>query len=385
MRIGNTATATSAQDDVGGEQPDRRHDDQQHRARGERDRGEDRRRRRRCRRRRGRRGRRRAGGACHDIGWRTSRSTTPRLSDPATRHCVLPAHVRRTTTPHGAHHADADDQPDAGDHRADGDDALVEAGDDDVVDDPRGSPRSRRRCRGRRRRRRGRRRRTVEGAVRTSARDQPEPLAGALEALRGSVGDPTVHVFYQPLADAPVRAASVDSGRGPDRRRVARGARRLRAVPRLPRLQQGLRWRRPGGHGAVVRVARHALAARAGPLAASTEIGAGLLFAAGLLTPFAAAGMIGVMVVAGWSAHRRNGFFIFPRGGVGVRGVDRRRRLVRRHDRPRRAQPRSRHRARLDGAGRLDRRADRRRARGRRGSRPARHLLPPCAAGSPTQ
>ena len=37
--------------------------------------------------------------ACHDIGWRTRRSITPRLSVPATRHCVLPAHVRRTTTP----------------------------------------------------------------------------------------------------------------------------------------------------------------------------------------------------------------------------------------------------------------------------------------------
>ena len=49
-------------------------------------------------------------------------------------------------------------------------------------------------------------------------------------------------------------------------------------------------------------------------LAATTEIGAGLLFAAGLLTPFAAAGMIGVMVVAGWAAHRKNGFFIFRKG-----------------------------------------------------------------------
>lgn len=49
-------------------------------------------------------------------------------------------------------------------------------------------------------------------------------------------------------------------------------------------------------------------------LAASTEIGAGLLFAAGLLTPLAAAGMIGLMVVAGWAAHRHNGFFIFNKG-----------------------------------------------------------------------
>lgn len=47
---------------------------------------------------------------------------------------------------------------------------------------------------------------------------------------------------------------------------------------------------------------------------ASTEIGAGLLFAAGLLTPFAAAGMVGVMTVAGWVAHRKNGFFIIKEG-----------------------------------------------------------------------
>jgi putative oxidoreductase len=49
-------------------------------------------------------------------------------------------------------------------------------------------------------------------------------------------------------------------------------------------------------------------------VAATTEMGAGVLFAVGLLTPFAAAGMIGVMVVAGWSAHRHNGFFIFRKG-----------------------------------------------------------------------
>lgn len=51
--------------------------------------------------------------------------------------------------------------------------------------------------------------------------------------------------------------------------------------------------------------------------AASTEILGGLAFAAGLLTPFAAAGMIGVMGVASWVAHRKNGFFIFNPGGGG--------------------------------------------------------------------
>jgi putative oxidoreductase len=49
-------------------------------------------------------------------------------------------------------------------------------------------------------------------------------------------------------------------------------------------------------------------------LAAGTEIGAGLLFAAGLLTPFAAAGMIGLMAVATWVVHRRNGLFVFNQG-----------------------------------------------------------------------
>lgn len=49
-------------------------------------------------------------------------------------------------------------------------------------------------------------------------------------------------------------------------------------------------------------------------LAATTEIGAGLLVAIGLLTPLAAAGVIGVMVVATWAAHRTNGFFVFRPG-----------------------------------------------------------------------
>lgn len=49
-------------------------------------------------------------------------------------------------------------------------------------------------------------------------------------------------------------------------------------------------------------------------LAASTELGAGLLFAAGLLTPLAAAGMVGLMVVAAYTSHRQNGFFIVKNG-----------------------------------------------------------------------
>ena len=48
--------------------------------------------------------------------------------------------------------------------------------------------------------------------------------------------------------------------------------------------------------------------------AALTEIGAGLLFAVGLLTPLAAAGFVGLMVVAAWTSHRENGFFIVKNG-----------------------------------------------------------------------
>lgn len=54
-----------------------------------------------------------------------------------------------------------------------------------------------------------------------------------------------------------------------------------------------------------------ALHARA---AAGTEIGTGLLLALGLLTTFAAAGVIGVMVVAGWTVHRNNGFAMVKDG-----------------------------------------------------------------------
>lgn len=45
-----------------------------------------------------------------------------------------------------------------------------------------------------------------------------------------------------------------------------------------------------------------------------TEIGAGALLILGLLTPFAAAAVISVMLVAGLLAHRKNGFFVFKDG-----------------------------------------------------------------------
>lgn len=49
-------------------------------------------------------------------------------------------------------------------------------------------------------------------------------------------------------------------------------------------------------------------------LAAITEIAAGLAFAAGLLTPFASAAFVALMLVAAWTVHRRKGFFIVGGG-----------------------------------------------------------------------
>jgi putative oxidoreductase len=49
-------------------------------------------------------------------------------------------------------------------------------------------------------------------------------------------------------------------------------------------------------------------------LSVLTEIGAGVLLAAGLLTPFACAAVVSVMLVAGLLAHRTNGFFVFKDG-----------------------------------------------------------------------
>ena len=49
-------------------------------------------------------------------------------------------------------------------------------------------------------------------------------------------------------------------------------------------------------------------------MSAVTEIGAGSLLVAGLLTPLAAAAVIATMTVAAGSIHRFNGFFIFRKG-----------------------------------------------------------------------
>lgn len=49
-------------------------------------------------------------------------------------------------------------------------------------------------------------------------------------------------------------------------------------------------------------------------MASVTEVGAGALVVAGLLTPVACAGVVGVMLVAWITNHRGNGFFIFRPG-----------------------------------------------------------------------
>ena len=49
-------------------------------------------------------------------------------------------------------------------------------------------------------------------------------------------------------------------------------------------------------------------------LASLTELGAGAMLVAGLLTPFAAAGVVAVMFVALVTNHLKNGFFIFRPG-----------------------------------------------------------------------
>jgi putative oxidoreductase len=49
-------------------------------------------------------------------------------------------------------------------------------------------------------------------------------------------------------------------------------------------------------------------------VASLTEIGAGVLLVVGLATPLAGAGVVGVMLVAWITNHRKNGFFIFRPG-----------------------------------------------------------------------
>ncbi len=49
-------------------------------------------------------------------------------------------------------------------------------------------------------------------------------------------------------------------------------------------------------------------------VAATTETAAGFGLAAGLLTPIPAGGFVSLMLVAAWTVHRHNGFFIVKEG-----------------------------------------------------------------------
>jgi putative oxidoreductase len=49
-------------------------------------------------------------------------------------------------------------------------------------------------------------------------------------------------------------------------------------------------------------------------VAATTEMSAGIGLAVGLLTPIPAAGFVALMLVAAWTVHRPNGFFIVKEG-----------------------------------------------------------------------
>lgn len=49
-------------------------------------------------------------------------------------------------------------------------------------------------------------------------------------------------------------------------------------------------------------------------VAATTEMAAGIGLAVGLLTPIPAAGFVALMLVAAWTVHRANGFFIVKEG-----------------------------------------------------------------------
>lgn len=56
----------------------------------------------------------------------------------------------------------------------------------------------------------------------------------------------------------------------------------------------------------------------------ATELGVGVLLIAGLLTGFAAAGVVGIMAVAFWTVHREAGYFItaFMKEGIDVEGYE---------------------------------------------------------------
>ena len=187
--------------------------------------------------------------SCHDSGWRTRRSTTPCPSVPATRHCVVPAHVRRITTPVArsrpmpmisptpAATVPAATEPSSNrgtitwsvTHCTAMLEATVQkaniggAADGDEERPP------------------------VQGHHRPQ---HPDALACAVEPPRRVPPEPrNVSTGWRPgterrsVESGGGEGLSVGFGRGPGRSRAARPAGRVRGVPRPPRLQQGVgRW-----------------------------------------------------------------------------------------------------------------------------------------------
>ena len=92
----------------------------------------------------------------------------------------------------------------------------------------------------------------------------------------------------------------------------------LRAVLGITMLAHG--WNHAFGGGKLPGTARwfESIGIRPGRVhalfATVTELGAGMLLVLGLLTPLAAAGVVGTMVVALVANHAKNGFFIFRPG-----------------------------------------------------------------------
>ncbi|GAA5052072.1 DoxX family protein [Nocardia callitridis] len=92
----------------------------------------------------------------------------------------------------------------------------------------------------------------------------------------------------------------------------------IRVVVGATMLAHGVNHWRGGGKIAGTGRWFASLGLRNGPLQAwlsvLTEIAAGVLLILGLLTPFACAAIISVMLVAGVLAHRGNGFFVMNEG-----------------------------------------------------------------------
>ena len=92
----------------------------------------------------------------------------------------------------------------------------------------------------------------------------------------------------------------------------------LRAVLGITMLAHG--WNHAFGGGKIAGTTRWFASIGMRPawvhayVATLTEIGAGVLLLLGLLTPLAAAGVLGTMLVALVTAHLKNGFFIFRPG-----------------------------------------------------------------------